>query len=445
MSCHVQHLQSATQILDLNGVRILTDPWLTEGEYHGSWFHYPPFPESKLADLEYDYIYVSHIHPDHLSEKTFKHLPHKKPVIIHKFKSVFLKRKIESFGFEVIECENAEKFFFDSDSFIQIFAADNCDPELCGKFFGCADLEIDYSKTNIDTLALFSSGDKRILNLNDCPFELAKAAILANKLDEEIDLLLVGYAGAGPYPQCFTFSSLEEKKKAIEGKEKQFICQAVNFVKLIRPKQFMPFAGTYILGGKLHTLNVSRGVPNIQLALANIEIEVGTLSQGVLLQQREVLDLNNNSKDASLVLSHPSFDEFMNRISTLPYDYENNLDVDEDVLDENMALAYERFLKMANGIGFTTQTRVMFSFGQDEEYVFSMTESPQKLPVKDIKPLEKEPFVRIALDVRLLDLLLKGPRYAHWNNAEIGSHLHFERVPDVFERGLYHCLYFFHR
>lgn len=53
-------------------------------------------------------------------------------------------------------------------------------------------------------------------------------------------------------------------------------------------------------------------------------------------------------------------------------------------------------------------------------------------------------FVRISLDQRLLFRLLKGPKFAHWNNAEIGSHLNFERYPNIYERGLYHILCYFH-
>ncbi len=65
----IQHLQSSTQIVTIGKTRILTDPWLSSGEYYGSWFAYPPFPEDKISQLQYDYIFVSHIHPDHLSEK----------------------------------------------------------------------------------------------------------------------------------------------------------------------------------------------------------------------------------------------------------------------------------------------------------------------------------------------------------------------------------------
>ena len=37
-----------------------------------------------------------------------------------------------------------------------------------------------------------------------------------------------------------------------------------------------------------------------------------------------------------------------------------------------------------------------------------------------------------------------GPRYAHWNNAEIGCHIRFNRNPDVYERGIHFCMNYFH-
>ena len=53
-----------------------------------------------------------------------------------------------------------------------------------------------------------------------------------------------------------------------------------------------------------------------------------------------------------------------------------------------------------------------------------------------------EPYVYIDVDQNLLRRLLRGLRYAHWNNEEIGSHLIFLRKPNSFERGLYHCMCF---
>lgn len=40
--------------------------------------------------------------------------------------------------------------------------------------------------------------------------------------------------------------------------------------------------------------------------------------------------------------------------------------------------------------------------------------------------------------------LLMGPRYAHWNNAEIGSHLKFFRKPNIFEKNVYGSMVYFH-
>ena len=40
-------------------------------------------------------------------------------------------------------------------------------------------------------------------------------------------------------------------------------------------------------------------------------------------------------------------------------------------------------------------------------------------------------YVIYETDIRLLKKLLLGPKFAHWNNAEIGSHLKFYRKPNV--------------
>ena len=68
------YLESASVIIEHNGIKILCDPWLVDGEYYGSWYHYPPvnFKAEKYNDV--DYIYISHIHLDHYSPKTLKQI-----------------------------------------------------------------------------------------------------------------------------------------------------------------------------------------------------------------------------------------------------------------------------------------------------------------------------------------------------------------------------------
>ena len=93
--------RSATVGIISDNYKLLTDPWLTDGEYYGSWSHYPYFDLKKnLNEINsYNGIYISHIHPDHCSEKTLNQIRKTMPIFIHKYHSPFLKYKLEKYGF----------------------------------------------------------------------------------------------------------------------------------------------------------------------------------------------------------------------------------------------------------------------------------------------------------------------------------------------------------
>ena len=57
---------------------------------------------------------------------------------------------------------------------------------------------------------------------------------------------------------------------------------------------------------------------------------------------------------------------------------------------------------------------------------------------------KKQNILIVKIDTRLFFEILKGPRYAHWNNAEIGSHIKYFRNPDSYDRGLFYCMNFLH-
>lgn len=436
----VTHLQSSTQIIHLGDVKILTDPWLTDGEYYGSWYHYPPFRDENLASLEYDFIYVSHIHPDHLSEKTLKSLPHKRPVLVHNYDSKFVKRKLEMLNFEVIECDNGVPYQFENGGSITIYAADNCNPAICGKFMGCGGVEKRFGSTQIDSIALFRMGHNSILNTNDCPYELASHTIKANKLNEmKIDLLLVGYAGAGPYPQCFEFDSEEEKISAAKAKEQQFLKQAVDYINLLHPAFFAPFAGTYILGSRLASLTDFRGVPSVSYATEFLNEAVTGISHGIHLEQFDTYDCQFQELTKSNKILTLTKEQYINKISSKTLDYDDDI-WDDNELGDLIGAAYKRFMSKAKEIDFRSDTKLVIR-SKNVAFQLGTNSSVEIIPVaSDLI----EPFVRIDVDHNLLHRLLRGPRYAHWNNAEIGSHLKYLRKPNTFERGLYHCLCFLH-
>ena len=239
----LNYLQSACVMIEDQDVKILCDPWLVDGAYLGSWALYPPyeFKPEKFEDV--DFIYISHIHPDHCSTKTLQKLNKKIPVIIHNFPEKSLKSIIENVGFKVIEIEHNLRIRLKKNLFINILAADNCDPNICGKLMGCGLLETKFGTTQIDTMSIIDNEKEVIVNTNDCPFQIAKnTAKIVKSLYSKIDLLLVGYVKASSYPQTF---ELEEEEKIKESlvKQEQKLETTKEYIDLFEPRFYIPFAG----------------------------------------------------------------------------------------------------------------------------------------------------------------------------------------------------------
>ena len=163
----IRYIKSSCVVIESNEVKIMSDPWLVDGEYYGSWSHFPKLNYDRDYFDKIDYVYISHIHPDHFSRKSLSKLNKDIPILIHKYSTPFLKLNIERLGFKVIELAHNKKTILKNGISVDILAADNCNPELCSKFMGCGNLESNYKFTQIDSLAVFSDGIHNVLNLND--------------------------------------------------------------------------------------------------------------------------------------------------------------------------------------------------------------------------------------------------------------------------------------
>ncbi len=255
-----------------------------------------------------------------------------------------------------------------------------------------------------------------------------------------MNLLLVGYAGAGPYPQCFHFDNIGDKQKAAEQKEKQFLQQAANYINLLKPDAYAPFAGTYVLGSKLVGLTKFRGVPLISDALNMLKNYILNDSSGVLLNKLDVYDVTTQRLFKHEDVPNRTYDEFLHEIANKKLEYEDD-DWNDAGLSTLMNKSYERFTTKAREIGFKSTTSLVVQSDR-VAYRLSTSVPPVEVPVNSRC---SEPLLRITVDHNLLHRLLRGPRFAHWNNAEIGSHLQYFRQPNTYERGLHHCICFLHQ
>lgn len=446
-------LNSASVIIEENSpqgnVKILCDPWLVGEEYFGSWGMCPPyqFQPEKFEDI--DFIYISHIHPDHCSSKTLEKLNKKIPVIIHNFPEKSLKFTIERLGFKVVEIEHNLRVKLKKNVFINILAADNCDPDICGKLMGCGLQETKFGTTQIDTMSIIDNGKEVIVNTNDCPFQIAKnTAKLVKLMYPKIDLLLVGYVKASSYPQTF---ELEEQEKIAESKikQEQKLETTREFINLFEPRYYIPFAGRYTLSGKFTEINQYRGEPELEYAFEWLKNRIPQEKhRGVILNHDENFDISKEkaSKEYQPILNNEKQEYIRNTLSKKIFDYEKESFPDLSEILKLIPKAYENFEKIRKIIGWSSETAIILHFELKDKKV----EEPIGVAIScngegfrtlmnedDIAKIEK--YLSMSLDLRLLKWLLQGPRKAHWSLVDIGCHIKYKRVPNTYERALYYC------
>ena len=439
-------LQSASVILESNGAKILCDPWLTNQVYYGSWAQYPPydFKPEKFEDL--DYIYISHAHPDHCESKTLSKLRKDTPVLIHDFPQKFLKRYIENFGYDVIELPHDMRTHLKNNVFINILAADDCDPTVCNRLFACNFDEKKYGTNQIDTMCVIDNGQEVVVNTNDCPFELAgQVSEKVKKNYKNIDLLLVGYAGASSYPQCYELE--ENQKKIAAEKKKNFRLSAtISYINVFNPKYFMPFAGRYTPCGKNYVLNQYRGEPELEEAFEYLISHLDqTKNKGILLNPNTSFDTKSGkSSEIYQKINLRKKEEYVkNVLSTFKYDFEDEQKPSLKEIMDLIPAAYDNFETKRKEIGFESDCTVLLEIPEDKLISVSCTGKGYKvIPKDEIKNISK--YSKYSMDMRLLKWVLEGPKKANWDNVEVGSHIMHTRNPEKYERGLHYCLCFFH-
>ncbi|HEX3144483.1 MAG TPA: hypothetical protein VHQ64_10975, partial [Pyrinomonadaceae bacterium] len=73
----IEFITNASVLVTLASKKtVLCDPWYTDAIYYGSWYNFPPLANKKhYQSLKPSYIYISHIHPDHLDGESLRRYP----------------------------------------------------------------------------------------------------------------------------------------------------------------------------------------------------------------------------------------------------------------------------------------------------------------------------------------------------------------------------------
>ena len=434
----VEWFRSATVgIYSDSGARILCDPWITNGAFIGSWFHFPKlegFEFKELVDRRWDALYISHLHADHFDRKLVAAIARNQPdcvVILPKFTHRWLYRAVANCGFEpsrILEVETNKSFKF-KDFAIKVFTADFCDPEVCGVSTPC--LPVSPRESAIDSLALFEADGQRILNAND-----ALAVQSASKLWPligTVDLLLGHYGGAGPYPQAFV--TIDDENKSIEAKKLAdvFVNRLLDTSVKLKAKFVMPYAGQYVLGGTLSGLNPFRSVVKLEEVLNAINSGTNSIPVGL----RPFSSFNLTTGELEATWHEPSDLEVTQYLKSIeselfPYQLkEESWANSEELLESALVSVGREYLSRENlrvndyriAVSAKNLSRTI-QFNSDN---FEILEG---------KFIDLPNTTDLNFDPRLLKRLItrvegyKGFTTFHFNQAEIGSHIQWRRNGD---------------
>ena len=402
--------------LGSKGTKILCDPWIVDGVFEGSWFHYPPL-KTKVSDLQkIDGIYLSHIHPDHFDERYFN-FPKNIPIFILDQPPNFLEKVLIKNGYSnFVKIKDGQTTTFNEFllTLYKPFTKHIFEESLIGNL--------------IDSALVINDENVTAINFNDNTPDINSCQKLINKF-KKIDLAMLNYNAAGPYPSCF--DNLTENQKIKEHKRilKRNFDHLCSIIPILKPKAVLPFAGSYIIGGKNYMKNNYLGTTTWDDCAEYLRNNLKFNTNVICLRELNIFDIKNqsvNEKYEKINIDHMK--EYVSKIKDRKYDYEFDAIPDIKLLKKDIKQAQIKFEERIKKFDVDIRSNIYINLNSELICIFLSKNKDNKLIC--------------SMDARLLKRILH--KKSHWNNAEIGTHITFNRTPNKMDPDAHTCLSFFH-
>lgn len=417
----------ATAILEHQGVRMLMDPWLDDGIFHGSWVHFPPLQIGLEQVGRLDYIYISHIHEDHCSLGTLEHLNRDATVLVMDRKPNlvldFLSRN--RLGFREIKVIAPR-------SPVELrpgLVADMIEPDPS-----------DMMAAAIDSALLLRWDGRVILNANDCQPHPGMIDYVRASYGRP-DLAMLPYCGGSGYPSCYINLSDDDKRSERDRIRTMRSMAFVDTVRALDPKQVLPFADQYAIAGTREALNEFISHPPTPASVRAPLESAGLADRLVLLNSGQRYNLD----ERRYVPDQPYRDYSESERQTWLAGIRNDFPYDHEKFDFAAGVPLDRLMRHARARLWSFQeTRSMFpewslvlDTPEAEQVTVVRLDQPEVTSVPRAASLA-EPFVRIRAPRTLMIMMLLG--HVSWNIADAALFLDYERVPNRYDPSIYFLL-----
>lgn len=205
---------------------ILCDPWFLPA-FHGSWFVFPrndQLPAELLERMERtDYLYISHLHADHLDEPWLaEHVHRDATVLIPGYPTRELERKLRGFGFtKILRTVDGQEHVLNGPLTVSIHVETSITDGPGG-----------------DSAIVISDGVSRLVNQNDCRTNDLNAL----RSHGPVDLHWLQYSGAIWYPMVYD-ETPERMRELVDAKVDSQLTRAMRYVEAIDARAVVPSAG----------------------------------------------------------------------------------------------------------------------------------------------------------------------------------------------------------
>ncbi len=134
----ITYITHACLLIEIQGIKILTDPWLKGPCWGGSLWHYPTHNYTIKKIPKPDYIFFSHGHDDHFHEETIKAFPKSwlsTKILVANFKEKWWAEAVNSKFSNVKYLDHNETYSLNDNTKLQLFINDRGEPDCSIRIF----------------------------------------------------------------------------------------------------------------------------------------------------------------------------------------------------------------------------------------------------------------------------------------------------------------------
>ncbi len=428
--------------VESNDYVLVCDPWLSKGIFDGAWMPYPAtVDEGALLD-GVTHSFISHIHEDHYDVATLDKLSRDVHLLVPDvYPNHLMAGTLKQMGFRQPSMLALEQ---------SVEVAPGLGLEVVPRMNAYGQELEQYEDSDVVSLVIDTGvivtvdGFKLVFLADNVPYQPADAGEAIEHM-KGCDLLAFSYNGAASdYPLCYDNLTDEEKLSIAEEREAKRETVNRALIEMVQPKALVPYSSEFALRGPMARAFAKWCSGSwwadkqevVRRYRAHTGLPVFALSEGdVLTLEPEGAHLHEahlEAKPLSAVVDE-LYSEIPNTRALYP-------PVEESETKSLIERATEHMFQRMDRHRLKSEWILAIALddpGWRPVYVDLRERSIDGSPPAD------RPVLTCKCEANYLAALLRGS--SHWNNAMISFNLHWERRPNVFERGLYDALNFFHR